>query len=124
MSYLRTIKPFTDLFLEAGIDALDWVAPFPIGDINVPELYEKWKHSITMMLSIPPDTLLNGTPEQVKQTIRHTLSGIQTMNRVVMMLPAPGGSPLENLAAAVSILVEEYGVPLNSSDQYGNLLNR
>jgi hypothetical protein len=39
------------------------------------------------------------------------------------MITAPVGTPVQNMAALVRLLKDEYGVPLRRSDKYGSILD-
>ncbi|HHT9147216.1 MAG TPA: uroporphyrinogen decarboxylase family protein, partial [Candidatus Wunengus sp. YC61] len=43
------INAFSDLLLKTNVDALDWLSPSPIGDIDPKILQALWKDRITMM---------------------------------------------------------------------------
>ena len=99
-----TIKAFSELFLETGVDAVDWVAPWPIGDIVPKELSRIWDGKLTMMLSMQPDILQNGTPEDCAAHAEKLLEGVDPLGRIIFMVTAPAGSPMENVKAAISRL--------------------
>ena len=117
------INPFLDLFLKTGVDAVDWVAPAPIGDVDPEVVQNIWGNRITMMLSTVPDIFKYGTTEQVEEHIHALLKGLDTKNNLVIMLTPPTGTPLENMKRAVRVLIEEYGVLLNNSKWIGNILD-
>ena len=115
---------FKELFLETGVDALDWVAPYPFGDIKINELQRVWRNKITPLLSIIPDTFLNGGLDDVEAHIHNLLDGADT-DRLIFMLTSPQGAPHENLCRAMRVLERDYGYPMDLSERYGgNILTR
>lgn len=117
-------KALAELFQQSGIDAVDWVTPPPSGDINPAELQALWKDQITMMLACSPDVMRYGNPDGVKEHIRTMLAGVNLNGSVMVMLPPPYKTPIENLKAAVEILTEEFGLDLNRSREYGSIFDK
>ena len=68
-----------------------------------------------MMLSVAPDIMRRGTPEQVEAHIRSLLDSLDLCRNLVFMIPPPVGTPLENVKRVVKILTQDYGVPLNTA---------
>jgi len=118
-----SINSFVELFLDTDVDAVDWVAPAPIGDVDPRIVQSIWGDKITMMLSTVPDIFRHGTPEQVEEHVHELLKGLDIKNNLIMMLTPPVGTPLENMKRAVHVLTKDYGVPLNSSKGSGNILD-
>jgi hypothetical protein len=117
------IKAFLNLFSETGVDVVDWVTPSPTGDIDPKLVQDIWGDKIAVMLAVLPNVMRNGTPDQVEAHIHSLLRGLDLKKNLILMIAPPGGTPLENLRRAVQILTNEYGVPLNSSDRFGNILD-
>jgi uroporphyrinogen-III decarboxylase len=115
------IAALLKLFLETGVDAIDWVTPPPAADVDPKEAQRIWGDQITMMLSVAPDIMRRGTAEQVETHIRSLLDGLDLHHNLVFMLPPPVGTPLENVRRAVKLLADNYGVPVNLNG--ANILN-
>jgi hypothetical protein len=109
------IAPLLKLFLETGVDAIDWVTPPPAADVDPREAQRIWGEQITMMLSVAPDIMRRGTPQQVEVHIRSLLDGLDLGRNLVFMIPPPVGTPLENVKRVIKILTQDYGVPLSFS---------
>lgn len=117
------IRPFLKLFLQTGVDAVDWVAPIPIGDVDPCEAQDIWGNDITMMLSVAPGVMRSGTLDQVEAHIHRLLKGLDVRKNLVFMIPPPADTPLKNLQQVVKVLTRNYNIPLNKSEQYGNILD-
>lgn len=117
-----SINAFLEQFKKTGIDAVDWVTPTPTGDINPKQVQDVWGSKITMMLSVLPDVMRNGTPDQVEEHINTILHGLEVKENLVLMIAPPGGTPLDNLKRAVKTLTEKYGVVSNRSEKFGSIM--
>lgn len=117
------ISSFLNLFLKTEVDAVDWVAPTPIGDVEPRIAQDIWGDKITMMLSVVPDVFKNGTQEQVKEHINTLLRGLNLKKNLVFMIVPPIGTPMENVQCAIKTLIDTHGVPLNESSRFGNILD-
>jgi uroporphyrinogen-III decarboxylase len=118
------INAFLEPFLRTGIDAVDWVTPAPTGDIDPRQVQALWGEKITMMLAVIPDVMRNGSPDQVEAHLHALLDGLAVDRNLVMLIPPPGGTPLQNIRRVVQVLTRDYGVPLNRSAEYGNILEQ
>jgi hypothetical protein len=117
------IKALLHLIRDTGVDAVDWVAPAPIGNVDPQEVQSCWDGKVSMILTCSPEVLRNGRPEDCVNHVRAVLKGINPTGAIAFMIAAPIGTPIENMAALVRFLRDEYGVPLNRSDKYGSILD-
>lgn len=118
-----SIRDFSRQFLDTGVDAVDWVSPVPVGDVNPAELQKIWSSHITMMLATAPTVFINGTAADVKSYIRELLQAVERSERLVFMLAAPTVTPIDRILAASDCLIREFGVPVNRSGKYGSILD-
>jgi len=117
------IKAFLDLYPRTGADAIDWLAPPPVGDVEPVLAQEVFGARMTAMSALPPWVMKNGTVEQVGEFVHLLLDSVDVTGNLVFMIPAPTGSPVRNIRRAVEILVEDYGVPANTSSLFGSILS-
>jgi hypothetical protein len=117
------IKGFLHLIRDTKVDAVDWVAPVPTGDVDPREVQACWDGKVSMLLTCSPEVLRNGNPEDCIKHVREILGRVDAKGAMAFMLASPVGTPIGNMAAVVRLLADEYGVPLNRSDKYGNILN-
>lgn len=118
-----SIRQLAPSFLQSGVDAIDWVTAAPGGDIIPAELQQLWGDKICIMLAPSPGILRHGTTEEVRKHMHAILRDVDINGKISMMVPPPKGTPVENVAMAVRILVDDYGVEMNRSDMYGSILD-
>jgi len=116
------INAFLDLYPETKADAIDWLTPPPLGDVDPTRAQEILGEQTAVMLAFPPWIMRDGPAEQVQQQARRLLESVNVEDNFVFMIPAPTGTPRANIRRVVEMLVNDYDVPLNSSERFGNIL--
>jgi uroporphyrinogen-III decarboxylase len=111
------------LYPKTNADAIDWLTPSPTGDVDPVLAQQILGDQMGMLLALTPHVLRYGSPGDVRHHIRSLLGRLDLRTNVVLMIPAPIGTSLENARAAVQVLTTEFGVPLNRSERYGSLLD-
>ena len=76
-----------------------------------------------MMLAVVPGIMRNGSPDQVEAHLHRFLSDLDVNRNLVLLIPPPNGTPIENVRRVVRVLTQDYGVPLNTSQEFGSILD-
>lgn len=116
------INAFLDMYAQTGNDSIDWLTPAPTGDVSPANAMKHFDGKMVPMLTPVPSVLRNESPESVVAHLRWMLDQVDT-SKVIMMVPPPLGSPIENAKAAGRLLIEDYGVPQNRSEQFGSMFD-
>ena len=105
------IRRFADLYAVSEQDALDWLAVPPTGDMSLSLAAQMWQGRVIPMVTPDPGVIRYGGPDEVLSHLVDILDGADT-TKVVVLLPCPQGTPLENARLLARILAEKYGVRL------------
>jgi len=111
------IRGFADLYAVAEQDAIDWLAVPPTGDMSLELAQQMWQGKVTPMVTPDPERVRYGAREEVGAHLQEMLDGAD-LSGVIVLLPCPEGTPLENARVLVHILADRYGVRYE-----GDLLN-
>ncbi len=117
------INAFLDLLPQTGLDAVDWVAPIPIGDVIPSECQKKWDGKMFMMLSLDPDTLKSGSAEDVKKYLEKIMDGVDVNRGMSILVSAPKNSPIENYKAVAEYFITKHNIPMNRSSIFGSVFD-
>ncbi len=118
------IDALMHLFVQSGVDAIDWVTPSPAGDVEPKRAQEMLRERVTMILTPLASVFRFGTVQNVRDHIHLLLDGLERNQNLIFGIPAPFGTPIENIKQALAVLIDEYDLPLNSSPKFGNILGR
>ena len=105
------IQGFADLYASAEQDAIDWLAVPPAGDISLSLAEQMWQGKVTPMITPDPVVVRYGAPEEVRSHLIEMLDGTD-ISRIVVLLPCPQGTPIENARLLAQTLAERYGTRL------------
>ncbi|MHB0999727.1 MAG: uroporphyrinogen decarboxylase family protein [Armatimonadota bacterium] len=91
------LRSFLPLFLDSGIDAIDWVTPPDTGDVVFSEAQEIFDGRICIMGTLIPAVLRFGTPDEVEAHIHQVMSGVDVKKGFIFQVPPPIGTPMANV---------------------------
>jgi hypothetical protein len=112
------VRGILDLFLETGIDAVDWLPAPPTGDTSFADAQELFRGRITLMGAAEPELLRFGSPDAVEVSLHRWLQDVDLLHGFVLLIPCPLGTPLANAARVAKVLARDYGLPLNENPDY------
>lgn len=101
-------RAFYDLLLESGIDAIDWVTPPETGDVVFAEAQKALGHKICLMGTVLPSVMRFEAADAVESHVKSILADVDTMRGFVFMVPAPVGSPMENVERVRQVVADHY----------------
>ena len=105
------IRGFADLYALAEQDAIDWLAVPPTGDMSLPLAEQMWQDRVIPMVTPDPEVVRYGSPEKVRSHLIEMLDGAD-ISKVVVLLPCPQGTPIENARLLAQTLAERYDARL------------
>lgn len=98
------IAAFLEMFLETGVDAIDWLTPPDTGDVVFSEAQALWKGRIGIMGTLVPSVVRFGSPDALEAHIYEVLRGVDTRNGFVFQAPIPGETPMVNVNRILEIV--------------------
>ncbi len=105
------IRGFADLYALAEQDAIDWLAVPPTGDMSLSLAEQMWQNRVIPMVTPDPEVVRYGSPEKVRSHLIEMLDGAD-ISKIVVLLPCPQGTPIENARLLAQTLAERYGARL------------
>lgn len=101
------IREFLPHIADSGVDAVHCLCPPPVGNTPIRLARSGLGKDVAVMARMPPDTLLHGSVEEVREKVKSMLEEASPGNNFMVILPC-GRAPLDRLKTVVDT-VNEYG---------------
>ncbi|MBI2941474.1 MAG: hypothetical protein HYY04_13660 [Chloroflexi bacterium] len=101
-----SIARFLDLIPEMGVDAVDWVAPPPMGDVDFAEARRRWGDAITLIGTVDASVMRFGTLDQIRAHVFDLLRAIGPGDNFILEVPPAAGTPRQNVEVVAEIMNE------------------